>query len=179
MDFRGKSYEVFKMFSEDWAIATAGSLDDFNGCTLGWGSLGNLWSPTGKESRSIINIYVHPARYTSEYLLNNDFFTVSFFPEEYRKAIAYMGSHSGRDDRNKAISAGLTPILTGESVGYKEANLIFLCKKIYQHQFYSDDLAAEIQDYYQGRPEAFPDFKGGWQPHIVFVGEIIDVIEKD
>lgn len=26
-----------------------------------------------------------------------------------------------------------------------------------------------------GKPEVYPDFKGGWQPHYVFVGEIIDV----
>ncbi len=27
-------------------------------------------------------------------------------------------------------------------------------------------------------PKVYPDFKGGWQPHLVFIGEIIDVIDE-
>lgn len=61
---------------------------------------------------------------------------------------------------------------------YKEANLTFLCKKLYQHQFSKEDIAPEIREYYASMPEIYPDFKGGWQPHIVFVGEIIDVKDE-
>lgn len=53
--------------------------------------------------------------------------------------------------------------------------MTFLCKKLYQHQFSRDDLAPEIQAYYAAAPQVYPDFQGGWQPHIVFVGEIMDV----
>ncbi len=63
----------------------------------------------------------------------------------------------------------------GSSVTYREASLTFLCKKLYQHQFSTDDLAPDIRAYYAAMPEVFPDFKGGWQPHIVFVGEVIGV----
>lgn len=45
-----------------------------------------------------------------------------------------MGSHSGRDV-NKVEMSGLTPVAIGASVTYKEANLTFLCRKIYQHPF--------------------------------------------
>ena len=79
-------------------------------------------------------VYVHPARYTSEFLTENDTFTVSFYPESCRNALCYMGSHSGRDG-DKAAAAGLTPAAMGNSVTYEEANLTFLCKKLYQHQF--------------------------------------------
>ena len=88
-----------------------------------------------------------------------------------------MGSHSGREG-NKDEAAGLTPIQMGESITFKEANLTFLCKKLYQHQFSKDDLASKVKEYYASMPEVYPDFKGGWQPHIVFVGEIIDVVDK-
>ena len=54
-----------------------------------------------------------------------------------------------------------------------------LNKKLYQHQFSREDLAPEIQEYYAAKPEVYPDFKGGWQPHYVFVGEIIDVRKKE
>ena len=38
-----------------------------------------------------------------------DTFTISFFPPEYKKALGYMGYHSGRNE-NKAAAAGLTPV---------------------------------------------------------------------
>ena len=55
----------------------------------------------------------------------------------------------------------------------KEAKVSFVCRKIYQHMFTKEDLAPDIQEYYKGRPQAFPlNEKGEWEPHIVFVGEI-------
>jgi len=27
-------------------------------------------------------------------------------------------------------------------------------------------------------PKVYPDFNGGWQPHIVFAGEIIEVMDE-
>lgn len=173
--FKEKAYKVFEMFDKQWALVTAGSIDNYNSCTLSWGSLGNIWGRDG-ESCPIVTVYVHPARYTSEFLTDSDYFTVSFYPEEYRKAVAYMGSHSGRDE-DKAKATGLTPVVMGEGVTYQEANLTFLCKKLYQHQFSKEDLAPEIQAYYASKPEAFPDANGAWQPHLVFVGEIIDCKE--
>ena len=164
------------MFDQQWAIVTAGSMEHYNSCTIGWGSLGNLWGKVGK-SRPTVTIYVHPARYTSQFLENSDIFTVSFYPENYKKALGYIGGHSGRDGE-KAAAAGLTPVAFGQGVTYKEANLTFLCKKLYQHQFTAEDIAPEVQEYYASMPKVYPDFKGGWQPHLVFIGEIIDVIDQ-
>lgn len=175
MDLRNKDYKIFEMFNQDWALVTAGHLEDFGSCTLSWGSLGNIWDKSGQGSRATVTVYVHPARDTCEYLLSNPYFTVSFFPEQYRKSLAYMGSHSGRDDDQKAVTAGLTPIAIGESVTYKEAKQTFLCRKLYQGQFQREHLASDIQDYYAASPEVFPNFKGGWQPHIIFMGEIINL----
>ena len=138
--------------------------------------MGNIWGNSGK-SRSIVTVYVHPARYTGEFLKNSDIFTVSFYPESCKKALGYIGSHSGREG-NKVIAARLTPVAFGQGVTYEEANLTFLCKKLYQHQLSKEDMAPEIQEYYASMPEIYPDFKGGWQPHIVFVGEIIDVKDE-
>ena len=36
-------------------------------------------------------------------------------------------------------------------------------------------MAPEIQAYYAAAPQVYPDFQGGWQPHMLFVGEITDV----
>ena len=171
--FMEKDYRVFEMFSKQWGVVTAGTPEHFNSCTIGWGSVGNVWARDGKTMPTV-TVYVHPARYTSGFLKDNDFFTVSFFSNDYRKAVAYIGSHSGRDG-DKAEAAGLTPKTVGETVAYEEAELTFICKKMYQHQLSKEDLAPEIQDYYASMPKVYPDFNGGWQPHIVFIGEIIAV----
>lgn len=172
-NFREQEYRAFELFDRQWAIVTAGSMEHYNSCTVSWGSLGNIWGRGGK-SLPIVTVYVHPARYTSEFLKGSEYFTISFYPESRRKALGYIGSHSGREG-DKAAAAGLTPIAMGQSVTYREAEQTFLCKKLYQHAFSKDDLAPEVREYYASAPEAFPDFKGGWQPHIVFVGEVLDV----
>ena len=102
---------------------------------------------------------------------------MSFYPEQYRKAVAYIGTHTGRFE-DKAAAAGLTPVTVGKGISYEEASLTFVCKKLYQHQFSREDLAPEIREYYASMPRVYPDFKGGWQPHLVFVGEIIECIDK-
>lgn len=165
-----KEYPIFDMFKNQWALVTSGTLESYDGCTVGWGSLGTIWN------KDTVTVYVHPARYTSEFLMNHDTFTVSFFPEEYRKALGYMGSHSGRNE-DKAVHAGLTPVSIGDSVGFAEAKLTFVCKKLYQHQFSKEDLAEDIQEYYSPKPVLYPDGNGGWQPHYVFVGEVLEVKE--
>ena len=41
--FEAKNYKVFTMFEERWALVTAGTLDDFNTCTVSWG----VWATYG------------------------------------------------------------------------------------------------------------------------------------
>ena len=171
--FREKDYKVFERFEKQWALVTAGTPEKFNGCTLSWGCMGTVWN------RPVITVYLHPARYTREFLLENDCFTVSFFPESARGALGIMGSRSGRDG-DKVSAAGLTPVAVGGSVGYREASLTFLCRKLYQHPFSREDLAPEIREYYQAHPGVYPpDENGEWHPHWVFVGEVIDALEGD
>jgi len=42
MTYKEKDYRVFAMFEKDWALVTAGMIERFNSCTVGWGSLGNI-----------------------------------------------------------------------------------------------------------------------------------------
>jgi len=175
--FEEKDYRVFEMFRKQWALVTAGNMDRFNSCTVGWGSLGTIWSRP-EASGSIVTVYLHPARYTRDVLLESDYFTVSFFPQEYRGALGVMGSRSGRDC-DKAAESGLTPVEIGSGVTYEEAELTFLCRKIYQHQMAKDDIVTEVQDYYRNNPRVYPvDENGEWQPHWLFMGDILEVKEK-
>ncbi len=132
-------------------------MEDFNTCTI-WGG------PNG--GRPIVTIYIRPDRYTIEYLKKTDTLTVSFFPEEYRKDLGYLGSHSGRDE-DKVAKTKLTPVPIGDTVTFRQAERTFLCKKLYQGQFQREGLAEEIG---QG-------IYGNWEPHRMFVGEILEVQE--
>lgn len=175
--FIEKDSSVFDIFYDRWGLVTAGDIEDFNSCTIGWGSFGTLWSKPGRN-RKTITVYLYPARYTCDVLQDKEYFTVSFFPESYKKALGYMGSHSGRDG-NKAEAAGLTPCAFGEGVTYEEANLSFLCRKLYQHQLTKEDLAEEIQKQYADNPAGYPvDENGDWNPHWIFIGEVIKEEDK-
>ena len=176
MEFREKAYDIFEMFDKSFALVTAGSPDKFNSCTISWGSFGNIWGAPGK-SKATITVYVHPTRYTNKFLEENDKFTVSFFPEEHKKALMYMGVHSGKDG-NKAEAAGLIPVVVEDTVSFEEAELIFICRKLYQHQFIKEDLPDDVKEYYSANSKVFTDESGEWQPHIVYIGEVLDVIDK-
>lgn len=97
-DYKREEYKVFELFDKKWALVTAGN------------------------SRSTVTVYVHPARYTSEVLKESDIFTVSFYPETSRKALGYLGSHSGRNE-NKIETVGFTPVKMGQGVTFGEAEL--------------------------------------------------------
>ena len=57
MSFTEKSYNVFQMFNNQWALATAGSIDDYNPMTIGWGPLGVLWG------KPIYTVFVSSSRF--------------------------------------------------------------------------------------------------------------------
>ncbi len=164
--FELNNYDIFDMFKNQWALVTAGDISHYNTCTIGWGSLGTIWGGPGK-GRPIATVYVNPDRYTWEFLKDSDTFTVDFFPPEYRKALGYLGAASGRDG-DKVAAAGLTPKELAGGVTFEEANLTFVCKKLYQAPFEREGLADEINN----------GIYRNWQPHWMFVGEIIEAEDK-
>ena len=152
--------DSFGIFDKDWALVTAGAEGNYNTMTISWGGLGTLWS------KSVATVYVKPIRYTHKFMEENDYFTVSFFPEEYRKALGILGTLSGRDC-DKVKEAGLTPRFLEKSVTFKEATVTLLCKKIYRQDL--DALAMPqdvIKSYYE--TEA---------PHTMYIGEVVDIIK--
>lgn len=173
-----KEYKIFKLFASGLAVAMAGNKDKHNACTIGWGSLGTIW--TGKNGHGqIVTIYIHPDRYTSNLINDNDYFTVSFFDEKYRKKLGYLGSVSGRNE-DKTKGSGLSLLDLDKTVTYKEAHTIFVCRKLYEQEFSKDGLVKDVKDYYINNPRSFPlDENGDWHSHIMYIGEIVDVIENN
>ena len=108
--------DIFAQYNKKWALLTAGDNDSFNTMTISWGGLGTLWN------KPVATTYVRTSRYTHEFLDNNDYFTVSFFPEEYKKQLGVLGSKSGRD-MDKIHDSGLTPKSVDGSVTFEEAEV--------------------------------------------------------
>ena len=156
---RDITVEAFSRFDKKWALVCAGTPAHHNAMTISWGGLGTLWS------RPVATVYVKPVRYTYGFLEENEYFTVSFYPESCREALGVMGSTSGRDG-DKDAAAGLTPMPAGESTTYAQAETTLLCRKIYAQDLDLTKIPADVARTYY-RTEA---------PHRMYIGEVIDVI---
>lgn len=99
-----ENYEVFNMFKDRWALVAAGDMKNHNACTVGWGSMGTLWSRPGHDGKSVI-VYLHPSRYTRQLLQNSKYFTVSFFPDEYKKPWAIWDPTPAETKTKKSVPA--------------------------------------------------------------------------
>ena len=163
--------DIFSVYDKTWGLLCAGTMANHNAMTISWGGMGTLWG------KPVVTVYVRPNRHTYGFMEDSAYFTVGFLKEVYRGAHGIMGSKSGRDG-NKVEAAGLTPIAIGDSVTYKEASLTFLCRKVYQGLFDKEGIIPEVQEYYEIAPKVYPvDEDGKWQPHWMFIGEILEVKE--
>ena len=157
VQFNGKS--IFEIFDKQWALVTAGTPESFNTMTISWGGLGTLWNMPAAT------VYVRPSRYTHEFMDRERFFTVSFFGEEHRRALGLLGSKSGRDGDKLALTR-LTARAAGDGVGYAQAALTLVCKKIYSEQLKKDRIPAEaVTTFYSG--------DDGIEPHYMYIGEVV------
>ena len=76
------------------------------------------------------------------------------------------GTVSGRD-RDKISEAGLTPYFTEGTAAFEEANLIFVCRKIYQDDMPYENFIAKENDakYYPNK-----DY------HTMYIAEIVKIL---
>ena len=95
-----------------------------------------------------------------------ELFTISVFPEEYKKALGYLGSHSGRDG-DKVAQAGLTPVFGEDTTWFAEAKLVLICRKLY-HAPLQPEGFVDTSIISQCYPQS--DF------HEMYIGEIIKVL---
>ncbi len=116
---------VFKLLHQDWMLITAGSLQQFNTMTASWGGLGVLWN------KKVGFCVIRPQRFTRQFVEQAGTFSFSFFGGQYRNALEFCGSKSGRTV-NKAEACGLTPVeLSPGTISFAEARLVLACRKIY------------------------------------------------
>jgi flavin reductase (DIM6/NTAB) family NADH-FMN oxidoreductase RutF len=133
-------YEIegnaIKLFKNDCPIVVFGNLKNHNGLTVAWGNLGCLWS------KEMATVFVKPTRYSFKFANNCEYFTIMWFNELKESVNQIFGFKSGRDV-NKEELCGLTPIELDGGVGYNEADLIIVCKKIYQNPIDKNNILSE------------------------------------
>ena len=160
--FLAAQAEFVQRVSGDWALVTAGTEDaGWNTMTIGWGTAGVLWS------RPTVTVFVHPWRYTHQFLLDNDYFTVQLFDNAHKRDLGILGAKSGRDT-NKVALTSLTPKALEHGMTFEEATTTLVCKKIYTHAIQLDQMPADIR-------AQLGDFYAS-DAHTVFVGQLVDVI---
>jgi flavin reductase (DIM6/NTAB) family NADH-FMN oxidoreductase RutF len=164
IDLSELTINPFKLIGKDWMLLTAGNAEKYNTMTASWGQLGVLWN------KNVFTCYIRPNRYTYEFVEDNEFFTASFFGEEYREALKFCGSKSGRD-YDKAKETGLTPTELDGSIAFNEANMVIVCRKLYKDSLKSEGFLTN---------EGFANTFYGADPyHERYIAEIVAVYVKE
>lgn len=153
----------FHLIGKDWLLITSGNKESYNTMTASWGGLGVFWN------KNVATVYIRPTRYTKGFVDTNDTFTISFYGEEYRKALALCGKLSGRDV-NKVEEAGLQPIFNEEAPYFEGAKMVFVCKKLFH-----TDMKPETFDETKYDEMMYPlkDY------HTIYIAEIVKVLIEE
>ena len=157
------SLPSFTTFDKDWFLLSAGDFASgkWNCMTISWGFLGTMWS------KPVAQIVVRPQRYTREFLDAGDSFTLTQFAPEYKKALALLGSKSGRDS-DKVAESGLTPIAASLVAApvFAEASLALECRILFRQEMSREAFLS---------PALLADNYPSDDRHIVYIGEVVSV----
>lgn len=158
-------FAPFNDLDKNYALLTAGSKDDFNTMTISWGGFGTIWN------KPVVTVYVKPIRYTYKFMEDNDFFTVSFYDDKYKKDLLTLGTKSGRDS-DKISLTSLNPLYLDNSVSFEEANVTLVCKKIYYQDLNLELIKENLSN------DIYNRFYGEDPVHRMYIGEVVDIIKK-
>lgn len=140
----------------------AGNGEKVNTMTASWGGMGVIWD------EDVVYIFVRQTRYMKELIDGSDYFSLSFFDEEYRKKLAYLGKVSGRDE-DKINKAELTVKHENDIPYFEESDTVILCEKLSRY-FISPEVIL--------KKELLDKWYSDENYHDMYVGKIIDVIKK-
>ena len=103
-----------------------------NVMTVGWGGIGYFWGVP------VVFYGIRPERYTFPFAEEGSNVSLCAFSEEYAGALAYCGTHSGKEG-DKWSGAGLTRIRTPDGItAVAEAQLIITATKSYAMRLSED-----------------------------------------
>jgi flavin reductase (DIM6/NTAB) family NADH-FMN oxidoreductase RutF len=114
---------LIEKIANEWMLISAGDNEGYNMMTASWGFMGEMW---GKDCAIAM---IRPQRYTMQFVNQNDYYALSFYKDN-KDIHKVCGSKSGREV-NKTELTGLTPVFADNTVYFKEADLVIICKKQY------------------------------------------------
>jgi len=156
-------YSPFKLIGEEWMLITAEKDGKANTMTASWGGLGVMWG------KNVAYIVIRPQRYTKEFIDNSDSFSLTFFEENFKKVLGYLGAKSGRDE-DKIGKSGLHVVQTDGVPYFSEAKIAVFCKKLYAQKYQPECfLAGEMNEQW------YPDK----DHHTLYIAEVTKILVKE
>lgn len=158
---------VNELWLKQWFLLTSGDYksNHFNTMTVAWGYFGVIWN------KPCATVFVRPTRFTYEFINRYDTFTLCSFNRSYKNDLSLLGKKSGRDgDKIARTKLNIIPSRKIPAPGFKEAELIIECKKIYWDDLKPENFLNEsIEKVYPKK-----DY------HRMYFGEIVEIrgIEK-
>ncbi len=160
-DISKESFNPFNLIGKDWFLVTSGDKERYNTMTASWGQMGVLWG------KPVFTTFVRTSRKTYELMEDNEYFTISFFDEDYRNVLNFCGSHSGRDC-DKSKETGLVAVELEGVTTFEQAKTVLVCRKLYAKDMKEDDfLDKSLLKFYEKDPF-----------HKTFIGEIVSLYKK-
>ena len=161
-------FNPFTMLGEEWMVLSVGSENiGHNAMTVAWGSFGPIWhTENGGGYMPTVTIFVRPQRYTHELIEKEEYFALSTLKD--KKALAYLGSHSGKYS-DKIRNAGLNVNFSYGTSFVDESDLVFICKKDYRGSLKEEEF---IDKNVVSKDYPKKDF------HDFYVAEIVKVLKK-
>ena len=115
---------VFSPASVVFPVITAGNVKHYNSMTGSGGGMGVLFK------KPVTWCILRADRYTLELMQKVQTYTMSYFAEEYRQQVMFLGSKSGRDsDKTKEVQLKSIQTPSG-NISFEEAKLIIECKLV-------------------------------------------------
>ena len=114
--------DIFTLVGKIFPVITAGKKEHYNSMTASGGGMGMLFrKPTTW-------CLLRSDRYTLELIEKELTYTMSYFPDEYKEQVLFLGNKSGRDSE-KMKEVKLTSIQTPSgNMSFQEARLIIECR---------------------------------------------------
>jgi len=160
--FMQKGAEVIEQLMRGGGgFLTVATPDEVNTMTIGWAQLGVFWN------LELFTVAVRKSRHTFWLMERATDFTVSIPWENCARALAYCGSHSGRDG-DKFIACGLEqiPARTVQAPRVGVRGLHYECRTVFKAPMDARFLNPQLEAFYPLR-----DY------HTLYFGEVLACYE--
>ncbi|MDR0322619.1 MAG: flavin reductase [Treponema sp.] len=142
------SDDIFTLVGKDYFAVTAGREQKYNSMICSGGGMGLLFR------KPVAWCVFQQTRYTLELLMKEQSFSISYFPDEYKKQMMFLASKTGRDS-NKMKEVELKSIKTPfGNISFEEARLILECRLLQvttpnPDDFYTEEAKDWINEMYK------------------------------